>query len=287
MKRKGLVSLLSCALALLLPLGALAQSAAIDLLDKAKTDGKEIVTTVTFEPGETLAKDQIVSEMSAATAIRLNKLPGGFGALTISLQGKDTIAAQVHVLPDGIYIENETLGDKPLYFSWVDVSSYVTSLMKASGTDAAQIQQFNEGFTTAIEQVFAAGTLTGATPPTEFTKEMVFERITQSMNGDDGFVKWIQAIEATKVVTTGEFTLGDSDKADTKTDIIVTKEELTKLFDIKYFQTQIANSLKSEDSTLTAEQLDAKTKETVEKTKSSLLASNSSIPFNPLFYWRE
>ena len=39
MKRKGLVSFLSLLVALLLPLSAMAQSAALDLLSQAKTDG--------------------------------------------------------------------------------------------------------------------------------------------------------------------------------------------------------------------------------------------------------
>ena len=75
MKRKGLVSFLSLLVALLLPLSAMAQSAALDLLSQAKTDGKEIVTTLTFEPGTTLAADQVVADMSAATAIRLSSEP--------------------------------------------------------------------------------------------------------------------------------------------------------------------------------------------------------------------
>ena len=129
MKRKGLFRLLSFALALMLPLSALAQSAAIDLLEQAKKDGKEVVTTITFTPGQELASNAIVSEMSAATAIRLSKLPGGLGGLTISLQGVDVLTLLARVQADGLYLQSETLGKEPLYFSWEDVNKYITSSM--------------------------------------------------------------------------------------------------------------------------------------------------------------
>lgn len=280
MKRKTWVRLLSCVVALMLPLSAMAQSAAIDLLKQAVTDGKEIVSTITFAPGTTLAADKAVADLSAAAAIRINKLPGGYGAFALVLSGVDTVSAQLRVETDGVYVQSETLGDKPLYFSWEDVNKGITEAMKSSGADQASIDQFTNGFTSALQQITAAGAVT-ATEGTEakpLTEEEIKQKITASMGGDEAFVKWMSAIEAKKVVTTGEFTLGDSDTADTKTEITLTKEDMASLYDVPYIQKQVTTQIKSQDATLTDEQAAAKTAETIATIKAEILKSDATMP---------
>ena len=278
MKRKGLFRLLSFALALMLPLSALAQSAAIDLLEQAKKDGKEVVTTITFTPGQELASNAIVSEMSAATAIRLSKLPGGLGGLTISLQGVDVLTLLARVQADGLYLQSETLGKDPLYFSWEDVNKYITSSMSANGTNAMQIEQFSSGFSQAIANVFSDKEALPAT----IDEAMIKERITQSMGGDDTFVKWIEEIQSRAVTTAGDYTVGESDKADTKIDLTITAEDIAKLWDAKYNQDMMAKQIRTDDSTLTDDQVVAKVKDETEKLKKDTLDSKALI--NASFY---
>ena len=278
MKRKGWVRFLSCAIALLLPVSAFAQSAAIDLLEQAKTDGKEIVSTITFEPGATLASDKIVKNMSAATAIRLNKLPGGYGAIAVVLSGVDVISGQLRVEKDGIYVQSETLGEKPLYFSWDDMNKGIMEAMKSSGADQNSIDQFNSSFMNGIQQAMATMAAQDVTEDKALTPEEIKQKIAEAMGGDEAIVQWLNAIEAKKVVTTGEFTLEGSDVANTKTELTITKDDINALYDVPYIQKQIAIQLKSKDSTLTDEQLTAKTAETVAQAKADIEKSNVNIP---------
>lgn len=276
MKRKGLVSFLSLLVALLLPLSAMAQSAALDLLSQAKTDGKEIVTTLTFEPGTTLAADQAVADMSAATAIRLMKLSGGYGGFALSLQGEDVLTAIGKLDPTGLYVQNSVLGDKPVYFSWQDLSATISDAMRQNGTDEASIQQFTQGFEQGIAAVAAGGMPMQS--DTAMTEAEIKQKIIASMGGDESFVNWINGIEAKKVTSQGEFTLGESDTADTKTEYLITKDDLTAMMDLPYIQQQMAKQIKQKDASLTDEQVTAQVADAVEQSKAKIAESNVQIP---------
>ena len=182
MKRKGWIRFLSVVAALMLPVSAMAQSAAMDWLTQANTDGKEVVTTITFEPGATLATDQMVADLSAATVIRINKLTGGYGAFAVVLKGVDSIAAQFHAATEGIFVQSETLGTQPLYFSWADITKGMTEAMSNSGMGDANMNSFSQGFM----QGFAGGKsmMDGTTEPTQLTKEQIYQKMTAAMGGD-------------------------------------------------------------------------------------------------------
>lgn len=280
MKRKGLARLLGLALALMLPMSAMAQGAAMDLLEQAKADGKEIVTTITFEPGATLAANQAVADMSAATSIRLNKLSGGYGAFALVLQGIDTVTAQLRVQSDGLYVQSEVLGAKPVYVSWEDVQKGITESMRANGASEASISQFTQGFINGFQQGLTGG-MAGMMPATEgkdLSDEEIKQKIIEAMGGDDSFVKWMEGIQAKAVVTPGTYAIENADPADTKTEITLTKEDMASLYDTAYVQKQIAEQLKAQDSTLTDEQITAKTAETVASIKTALIASDMVMP---------
>ena len=277
MKHKGLVRLLSVVAALLLPLGAMAQGAAVDLLAQAKTDGKEIVTTITFEPGATLAADPVVADLSAAAAIRLTKLPGGYGALTLSLSGVDSFVAQMRAQSDGLYVQSDTLGAKPLYITWADLQTFTEKNMQTSGMGDAGMGQFGQGFMTGMQSTLVNGVAAEGTDA-PMTDEQIKQKITEAMGGDDSFVKWLETMEAKQVVTTGEFSIEGSDIADTQTQLTVTKEDMAALYDVPYIQKQIAAQLKEKDNTLTDEQTDAKLKETITDIKDAILKSDAQVP---------
>ncbi|MCE5344259.1 MAG: hypothetical protein LLF96_11855 [Eubacteriales bacterium] len=274
MKRRGFIRLLSIVIALLLPVSAMAQGAAKALLEQANTDGKEIVSTVTFEPGAGLAADQIVTDLCAATALRCQKLPDGFGALAISLSGTDVFSAQMRTETDGIYVKSEVLGDKPLYFTWDDLKTFMAKSMQSSGTSDQAVESFTQGFTQAINQMTAMGETSDKQMMTE---EEVKQQIIQAMGGDESFVNWINGIEAKQVVTKGEFTLGDSDVADTKTELLITMDDIIAMMDTQYVKDQITKQLKTQDSTLTDEQLAAQTAEAIATAKTEMADSDIAI----------
>ncbi|MEA4999139.1 MAG: hypothetical protein VB087_07110 [Candidatus Limiplasma sp.] len=285
MKRKGLVRLLGIVLALMLPLSAMAQGSALDMLTQASAQGKEIVTTITFEPGQTLAANPVVADLSKATAIRVSKMGGGFGGFSLLLNGVDVMSAKLHVQEDGIYILSETLGEKPLYFSWEDVQKGMAEAMRSSGADQASIDSFNQSFMNGFRQGFAmgmAGASEGMKSFENLTDEQIKQKITESLGGDDSLVKWIETIEAKKVVTTGEFTLEGSDVADTKTELVVTKEDMAALYDVAYIQKQIATQIKAEDTSLTDEQVQAKLASMVADIKAEIDRSGAEMPM--VFY---
>jgi hypothetical protein len=274
MKHRGMIRLLSIAVALLLPLGAMAQGTAMDLLEKAKTDGKEVVTTVTFEPGAELAKDQTVADMSKATALRFLKLPGGYGAFAVALNSVDVLALQMRASEDGIYVQSEILGDKPLYFTVEDLQKGFADLMKNSGMDAQAMAQFNESF----NQMMGAGLIMDVKSNENLSEEEIKQKVFAAMGVDDAFIAWVNGIEAKKTVTNGEFTLGDSDKADTKTELTLTADDMVALYDTQYVKDQVAKQLKAADSTMTEEQVDAKTTETLTQVKDEFAKSGFTMP---------
>ncbi len=281
MKRKGLVRLVVIVLALMLPLSAMAQGAALDMLAQASTDGKEIVTTLTFEPGTMLAAEQAVSDLSTALAIRVSKLKGGVGSFAVSLSNVDVVNAQMRVQEDGLYLQSETLGQQPLYFSWADIQQGITEAMRSSGSDDATISQFSQGFMNGFQQGFAAsiaGMEEGMDPAALMTEEQIKKRLTEAMDGDDSFVKWMEAIEAKKVVTAGEFSVDGSDVADTKTEIIVTTEDMAALYDVPYIQKQIATQLKAKDATLTDAQVEEQVAAMVGDIKAEIEKSGATAP---------
>ena len=273
MKHRGLIRLLSILAALLLPLSAMAQGAADDLLSQAKKDGKEIVTTVTFEPGQTLAAEQAVADLSAAAVLRFNKLPGGFGAFTLVLQGVNSFTAQFRAQSDGLYAKSDILGSKPVYISWADVQKFMAESMKNSG---AEMQSFNQGFMGSLEGMFANQALTQDDTKVLTEAEMK-QQIVKSMGGDDSFIKWVEAIEAKAVKTTGSFTQEGSDTADTQTVMAITNDDISALYDVAYIQKQMAQSYKAQDSTLTDAQADEKVKKDVAAIKDAVVKSGAKV----------
>lgn len=278
MKRKGLIRFLSIVAALMLPLTALAQGAAMDLFMQAQKDGKEIVTTINFEPGAVLSAQQAVSDLSAATELRFTKLPGGYGAFTLVLSGVDTLTAQLRAQADGLFVLSDVLGAKPVYFTWADLNNTITQAMRDSGASDANISQFSQGFMTGFGQGFSTGMAGTGDMMVPLTEAEIKQKITEAMGGDEKFVAWLEGIEASKVVTSGEFTVEGSDAADTKTELVITKEQIAGLLDVPSVQVKIAEQLKAEDATLTDEQLAAKVAEVVATSKEDVLKTDVVIP---------
>jgi hypothetical protein len=259
MKRKGWIRLLSIITAILLPVGAMVQGAAADLLKQAEADGKEVVSTVTFEPGALLMSNQIVADMSAATVLRFQKLPGGYGALIVALSGADVFTAQFRMEETGIYAMSEALGSQALYFTWEDLKNGLTDLLKSSGVDESIIQSLTEG----LDQGLSTGTLTEDIDTASMSEAELRQKIVEAMGGDESLLSWLDAIEAKAIVTNGSFTLDGSDTADTQTEITITKEDLLALYQTSFVKNKIIEQLKAQDASLTDADAAAKADESL------------------------
>lgn len=279
MKRKNWVRLLSVVAALMLPLTAMAQSAPMDMLSQARADGKEIVTTVTFVPGGMISGDQMVTDLSSVAALCFSGMKDGLGAFAVVLSGVDVLSAQVRVQPDGLYVQSETLGSQPLYFSWEDVNKGIISAMQSSGADQATIDQYSQSVASVMEQISAINwdeeTLANDTKPA--TEEEVKQQIIQTMGGDESLVNWINGIEAKAVETKGEFTVDGSDKADTKTTYTLDKNDFAEYYNGEYYVTQIATQLKASDASMTDEQARQAAKDQIAEIQKELIEADTQM----------
>lgn len=279
MNRKVITRLLSIALALLLPAAAMAQGTATDALQQAYTDGQEIVTTITFEPGAALAKDTVVADVSKIAALRITGLKGGYGALTVSLSDKDIVSALFRVSQNGLFAQSELLGAQPAFIAWTDVQDFMAGMMKNGDMTQDQVTQYSQGFLAMIQQWIAADTTDAQTTPAEPATEAEFRQaILDAMNGDDSLLKWMDAIQAREIVTKGEFAVEGADTADTKIELTVTGEDMAALYDIPYFQDQILQQIKKSEPMLSSEQAQAKQQEMLKTIKDELMQSGASMP---------
>ncbi len=279
MNRKVFTRLLSIALALLLPAAAMAQGTATDVLQQAYNDGQEIVTTITFEPGAALASDTAVADLSKVAALRFTGLKGGYGALSISLSDKDVVSALFKVTQSGLFAQSEVLGTQPAFMAWDDVQTYMDSMMQNSEVPQASAAQFSQGFAAGIQQWIAEVTADEPAPAADPVTEADFRQaMLDAMHGDDGLIKWMDAIDAKKVVTKGEFAVEGADKADTKTEVTVTGEDMAALYDIPYMQEQILQQIKMTDPSLTDEQAVAKQQDMLNAIKEELIQAGATMP---------
>lgn len=281
MKRKGLIRILSVFVALMLPMTAMAQGAVMDLLAQAKADGKEVVTSITFEPSATLAADQLVADLSAATVLRFNKLPGGYGAFTLVLSNVDSFTALLRAQTDGLYVSSDILGDKPVYVTWDDMETLMNSDMMDGDISSNDMMPFTQSFANGFWEGFSFGkqNVEAGMELKALTEEEIKAKFIEAMGGDDSYVKWCEETFETKTVTTtGAFTLEGSDVADTKLEVTITNEDLASMFDVAYIQKQMAAQIKAQDPSLTDEQVTASLKEEVEKAKAEIIASEVSVP---------
>ncbi len=274
MKKKWLARLLSVTVALMLPFGAMAQSAAVDLLKQAKNDGKEIVTTVSFVPGAELAKDQAVSDLFSALALKFQSLGERTGSFAIALSGTDMMTVQLRATDDGFYVNSKELGDQSLFFSLADIQTGIAGMLKNSGMNEASITQFSEAIGGALGEIAMNKGMMTANNNTMMTTEQMKQKMLDAIGADATLTAWVNGIEAKKVVTKGSFTLGDSDTADTKTEITLTAEDINALYDTQFVKDKLLAQLKASDSTTTEQQAE----ESLTKLKDAITKSGMTIP---------
>jgi hypothetical protein len=150
----------------------------------------------------------------------------------------------------------------------------MTDAMQESGADAETIAGFTQGFTQSIEEM----TLLDGQKTENMTEEEMKQKIIEAMGGDDSLVQWINTVEAKQVVTKGEFTLGDSDVADTKTEMTLTAEDMNAMLDTQYVKDKMAQQLKLENSTMTEAELAAEVDKAIAEAKADMEASGIVMP---------
>ena len=118
------------------------------------------------------------------TSLRFLKLPGGYGAFAVALNSVDVLALQMHASDEGVYVQSEILGDKPLYFTVEDLQKGFADLMKNSGMDQQAMAQFNESF----NQMMGAGLIMDVKSNENLSEEEIKQKVFAAMGVDDAFI---------------------------------------------------------------------------------------------------
>ena len=277
MKHRYWARILCMLLVALLPVSALAAVPGVEMLEQARADGKEIVTTLSFVPGTALSADQAVADLSATTSLRIQTLPNGCSGLTLVMDNTDIATIQTRTDNDGLYVASTLLGEENLYLSWSDLLDLIGNALKESGAVGEdQLSMMKTNF----DKLLAGGSAIPAATETEavLTEEDIYAQITKAMGGDEGYVNWIKEIRSHAVVTKGEYTGENRDTADTKTEMTITQDDYASLLDVPYFRNQAKQQLINSYTDLSSEEAEAKAEEEIVKMQAEIRAMTITVP---------
>lgn len=210
----------------------------------AMAEDTETVTTITCKPG-TLLSDDILNQICDTASLRIHSLSDGYGALVLSLGEVDALTNLFRVGEDGFYVQSDLLGEKPLYFSWEELSTLMM--------DQLQNNPDMEGFNAMMDPTMFQAMMSG-----EITEDTDDETLMSMMNIDEETLNYINGLEESKTVETGTFSLEGSDTANQKSVITLEKEDLLKVFTLPMVRQQMVKQLTMESPELTEEEINAK-----------------------------
>lgn len=215
MFRRILASVLCLMLALALPLTSL-----------AATD-----VTLKIIPGpEVAAADETVSSIFNNLLLRI-VAEDESGLLAVESTSGEIASAGIRADEKGIYVASPFLGERVLYFTMEDISAFMTEMMRQSGASEEEIAQFEQAM---AQMTLPAGTQNVA--GTSITGMMAADDLDDMMPeelyaNDPAMLQFIKNLEEKMVVTEGEFTDPAFDTATTKTEVVMTSEDMMLIFD--------------------------------------------------------
>lgn len=230
----------------------------------AMAEETETVTTITCELGTKLADYEPLGQILDIAAIRIHSLSDGYGALVLSLDGKDVLTNLVRVDEDGLYVLSDLLGESPHYFSWDDLMAYVESISE-SNSDIESMSSFMNS------DMFEA-MVSGSMSDEDYQAQM------QEMMGiDDDMLAFINGIQESATVESGSFTLNGSDEANQKTMIALTSDEMQEFLDLPMMRQQLYNQEMVTSSGLTEDEINEAVEADLEEAKEILAESNMVV----------
>ena len=230
----------------------------------------ETVTTLSLKAGPLLAEPAEVSQILDAASIRIHTMPEGYGAFVLTLNNVDTLQSLFKAEKDGVYVNSDVFGQTPLYFSWEDISAFVTQQMQAyTENQGLDLQAMNVAAEMESYQAMINGAMTDGT----MTEEQMYEM----MGLDEDLLAYINDIDAKKVTESGTFAINGSDEADQKITIVMTTEDIARVLDLQMVWDQMASQLMANDEALSQENIDSQVAEMVAEAKSELMDSNLQV----------
>lgn len=274
---------LACVLiALLLPFSALAaENETPSLLQKALDDGKQVVTTITFTPGEELSEIPAVVDLAKALAIQWVQC-GDEGAITLVMEEEEVFTASLRATNDGLFADAPSLYDQPMFFALEDLQKLMESMQSEMDSSASFPTPF-----AGMQSFGAFGVLGAAEDPDEdfsaMTEDELRAYFLKVLGGDEGLADWCMDIYKRAVVTEDEFTGDAHDPANLKVEIVLTKDDIRAICDSDYMYNSVRQQLATESPSKSASQLDRETKESIEDFKAELAQMDILVPLTMLY----
>lgn len=274
---------LACILmALLLPFSALAaENETTSMLQKALDDGKQVVTTITFTPGEEMSEIPAVADLAKSLAIQWIQ-SGDEGALALVMEEEEVFTASLRATDDGLFADIPSLYDQPMFFTLEDLQTLMESMQSEMDSSAS----FSNPF--AGMQSFAAFGMLGAAeePDVDFsamTEEELRAYYVQMFGGDEVLADLSMDFVKRAIVTEGEFTGDAHDPANLKIEILVTKDDMLKVFDSEFMYKFVRQQVAAQSPSKSEGQLDRETKESLEEVRAEIAQMDMLFPYTLLY----
>ena len=232
----------------------------VSLFASSVAAGNETVTTVTCQPGALLGGDETLTQLCDIAAIRVHSMPEGYGALTLALNGTDTLSFLLKVEESGVYLQSQAFGVTPLYFSWEDLQALITEQMNTNPEMAMAGSMYGNAFF----QSMMDGTMSD-------------EQAMEMMGIDEGLMNYISDLQAAQTVETGVFSLDGSDIANQKTVIALTPDDMARAMDLTFVRNILRNQMQAESPSLTEDELTAAVDEQIAQAKQAVQDGNMNV----------
>lgn len=216
MFRKILTAVLCLMLALAMPLTSLA---ATDIALK-------------IIPGAELASaDASIKTIFDNLFLRLI-LEDESGLVALESDKGEVISAGMRADEQGFYVASALLGNRVLYFSAEEVSAFMIEIMRQTGADEATIAQMEQSLAQLSGQP-AANAITGSSFNGMMFDDDALENMTaeELYANDPAMLQFVKNMEEKMVVTQGEFTDAAFNTATTKTEVVMTRDDMMLIFD--------------------------------------------------------
>ncbi len=228
MFRKILVSVLCLMLVLAAPLSSLA---ATDIALKV-VPGTELA-----------AADQNVATILNSLVLHIITEDDSF-MLEIDSDKGEIASAALRADETGVYVASPFLGDRTLYFTLEEISALMVNVMRESGVDEATIAEFEQSMAQASAQPQQAQQPTAASL-FENDGDLNDDYAEDMYANDPVMQQFVKNVEEKMVVTNGNFTDPAFNPADTKTEVVLTSEDIIFVLDSETLKESYASAAQS------------------------------------------
>lgn len=271
MFRKLMRSVLCLALALMLPMAALADTR----------------HTLTIVPGEELLTEPAFADLFDALSFTATVGEKAAG-LTLSVADENIATVAMSADATGLYVQSDLLGDDVFYVSWDDGFAFITEMMKSSLEGAAEggaevdeaqleaIEQMMDAYKTQIVSTLGAA----AAEPAAATREEAMKIMNEMFKDDPAMIAFYEGLLDRIVTEEGDFADEGRDTATRRDQMVMTGDDLAAVCDTKYMRTMLESALRAEEPDLEEAELLAEVDEMLDEMRRLYKESDINMTVN-------